>query len=205
LAALAVLACASDSSSNTKAARVERYVAKLRECGLLTKQGELKFEPNEGHYCAMDCRAEASCADLTHFECNEGGEEWSSALDQCFFNCADSELEPGNAFECENGDSTEAYYCDGWSSCLDGSDERGCPKGTAFLCSDGMSIGKDDECDGFEDCEDGSDEVDCIQRGLAFACDDGEYVAKADVCDGWEACFDGSDERQGCAQYLCAD
>lgn len=205
LAALSVLACANDSNADRRTRIVDRYVAKLRECGLLSKQGKFSYRPGEGTYCATDCLAKANCDDLTEFDCNEGEERWSESLDSCFEGCADAPRELGSWFECEDGDDTEALYCDGWEDCEDGSDEEDCPKSVAFTCKDDvLSIGSDAECDGHEDCEDGSDEVRCVARGLSFQCKDGtEYISKSSVCDGWEECEDGSDEEQGCATHTC--
>jgi hypothetical protein len=194
--AVAVLGCSSDSSSWQ-----EQYVAKLRECGVISKEGRYESLPAENWRCFLSCVSDAKCSDVIEFECNEGDELWSEQLDACFDKC-DYIYDSGDDFPCKNGETTDAKYCDGEQECTDGSDEKGCDPSFVFECKDGQLVPDYAKCDEERDCDDGSDELDCPPEPADFACGDGEEIGHWQLCDGREDCEDGSDER-GCAQDLC--
>lgn len=186
LAAL-LLACSDDSKSLS-----DRYVAKLRSCGMLS-EGKLNVQLAADQACALRCYAAASCDDVRLLEC--GGFEdgrLSDSYTACHEKC--SESDPGARFECEDGSSDVATRCDLDEECDDGSDERDCPASAFFVCSDGERVPKYYACDGDFDCEDESDEAKC-EHGPGLRCKDGETVFDEHAeCDGLEDCADGSDE-----------
>uniref|UniRef100_A0A3B3VYU8 Low density lipoprotein receptor class A domain containing 3 n=1 Tax=Poecilia latipinna TaxID=48699 RepID=A0A3B3VYU8_9TELE len=114
---------------------------------------------------------------------------------------------PGN-FMCGDGMCVPSdWQCNKVPNCVDGSDERGCPKvkskcsSTFFACANGVHciIGRF-RCNGFSDCPDGSDEENCTGNPLVcsetrFKCRNGRCVDRSFLCNGQNNCMDNSDEE----------
>ncbi|XP_055500316.1 suppressor of tumorigenicity 14 protein isoform X1 [Leucoraja erinacea] len=108
-----------------------------------------------------------------------------------------------NQFKCKDGSCISVKsHCDGWTDCLDGSDESKC--NCYFTCPSGTCILHRSVCDGINDCADESDELNCtrtLHKGCSwysYKCRNGKCVNKINPeCDGKRDCQDGSDES-GC-------
>ncbi|XP_043980887.1 low-density lipoprotein receptor class A domain-containing protein 3 [Gambusia affinis] len=114
---------------------------------------------------------------------------------------------PGN-FMCGDGMCVPSdWQCNKVLNCVDGSDEKGCPKvkskcaSTFFTCANGVHciIGRF-RCNGFSDCPDGSDEKNCTGNPLVcsetrFKCRNGRCVDRSFLCNGQDNCMDNSDEE----------
>uniref|UniRef100_A0A3B5MUY4 Low density lipoprotein receptor class A domain containing 3 n=1 Tax=Xiphophorus couchianus TaxID=32473 RepID=A0A3B5MUY4_9TELE len=138
-----------------------------------------------------------------------------------FFSKSESQKLPGNNFttECNSpgnfmcGDGMcvpSDWQCNKVPNCVDGSDERGCPKvkskcaSTFFACANGYCIIGRFRCNGFSDCPDGSDEENCTGNPLVcsetrFKCRNGRCVDRSFLCNGQNNCMDNSDEEYGCS------
>ncbi|XP_059824475.1 suppressor of tumorigenicity 14 protein [Hypanus sabinus] len=108
-----------------------------------------------------------------------------------------------NQFKCKDGSCISLKsHCDGWTDCLDGSDEMKC--NCYFTCPSGTCILRRSICDGINDCADESDEQNCtraLHKGCSlssYKCHNGKCLNKINPeCDGKRDCQDGSDES-GC-------
>jgi hypothetical protein len=191
--ALLLLAC-SDTDS-----RASRFVAKLRDCKLLS-EGKLNVVIEKEDECPLRCFSKASCSDVEKTVC-DAEDSPSRAYSSCLEKC-DIDFEE-DSFECKDGSSDDAYRCDATEDCDDGSDEDDCPASAFFVCDDGDRLLKGYVCDGEDDCSNAEDEKECESKP-GFRCKTGEYlVGEGLECDGEQDCEDGSDEKDGCAMFLC--
>jgi hypothetical protein len=201
-------------------------LAKLRECGVLSREGaytggsDIYYDSR----CLGRCLIAERCPDVKATWCGEP--MVTESLRRCTAVCGDEPIlcqatlrnvarcddkqdcpdgsdESGcDYFVCKDGQRVNSTArCNGDRQCDDGSDEQDC----SFACRDGsMPAGGAVECDGVEHCKDSSDESGCTERGLIFACADGDgFIPKSAVCNARPDCGDGSDEMQGCAKNLC--
>jgi hypothetical protein len=169
----------------------ERFIAKLRDCDLLSSDG--KFDPHftRADRCALQCTLAASCGELTQLMCEP--DDIGGSLLRCLAKC-EADKRGTELFVCTDGSHELTERCDGLDECDDGSDEADCPLNAFFICDDGDRIVKSAACDGLADCDDRSDEDDC-STDVGFRCADGDRAYANDAeCDGRQDCEDGSDE-----------
>jgi hypothetical protein len=179
LLGMTALRCSADDEQGPCAAAL----SKLRSCNLITAGESDCDSSNAEDDCIARCFSEATCTELRDFYCADDG-----PLVSCREACSPS-------FRCEDGETIPAdYQCDVEADCADGSDEIGCPPGTAFQCESGESIPAEWECDGTADCADLSDEIGC-ESIQGFVCANGETVPTNWQCDGDADCSDGTDEQ----------
>jgi very low-density lipoprotein receptor len=180
---LLLISCADESKTDA----LGRYRQRLRECGIVSKDGKIADQPELSELvgvCFQKCVLGAGCDELKLAWCEE---EVPARLAECLEAC-----DP--PFQCRDGSTDDAYRCDGWEDCADASDEDGCPASAHYVCEDGERFPLEFACDGEPDCDDGSDESDCAGAPL-FSCGDGQKVPDEYECDGEEDCLNGSDER----------
>lgn len=182
---LLLIACSDGDSQES------RYIAKLRECDLLS-EGKLNVSIGKEDECVLRCFVDAKCSDVEKTVCDveeEPSRAYFSCLEKCDADFVD------DSFECKDGSSPEeAYRCDAVEDCDDGSDEKNCPASAFYMCKDGDRIPKYYVCDGEEDCSDGEDEKKC-ESHPGFRCKSGDYMVGEHLeCDGYEDCDDASDE-----------
>ncbi|KAF0990070.1 hypothetical protein HZS_1180, partial [Henneguya salminicola] len=116
-----------------------------------------------------------------------------------------------NEFHCESGECIDKLArCDSIRQCLDGSDEKDCPKTCLhdeILCRDNSTcVNTKKICDGVNDCPGGSDEINCKNdekcKDNEFQCDNHVCIDKYKICDQADDCGDSSDEID-CTNKLC--
>ena len=188
-AALVGMGCSSSDKAQS-GALCTTLSDKLVSCGLIQQGANFNCDrlTSWSTSCTTRCIAEAACSDIPLQVCNGSadGTALGSCINSCFFPTLD----------CANGvQPWPEMRCNGYASCLDGSDETGC---ATISCSGGGNVWPEGaRCDGVAACIDGSDELNCP----TFACADGSTVPLARQCDGLADCADGSDEA-GCLPLL---
>jgi len=193
------------------AQREQAFVARLRECGIIT-DGLLQPNAFQGvaYYdqCVLECAQNNLCSDLSEATCAarvdqdiEGVQPFRICRHLCE---VPYEVAEGKAtFTCDDGNKVEAGdRCDVDVDCYDSSDEGDCE----YLECDGEIFPVSRRCDASQDCSSGIDEQDCPASAF-FECADGSRVHPDAACDGSESCNDGSDEV-GCpagTHFVCTD
>ena len=176
----------------------EEFLARMRECGLISAEGdfsaaglEFQAETTDQVECTESCIVTMECDTLEQLLCT-GGE--AATRNACIAGCVFD-------FSCADGGSTSANrVCDSYIDCGDGSDESACEPSA---CADGSgTLLSGQVCDLIEDCADGSDEVDCDNL---FECAEfGGPIFATYECTGRNECSDGSDEHINCAQVTAS-
>jgi hypothetical protein len=175
--------------------------ARLRGCGLLGNGLVYANARSELDTCLLQCRQEASCAELRTRYCKQTS---TGQLLDCESEC----LAP-IACDSHKRSYTLLERCDGEHQCRDGSDEQGCRgfEQAPGYCGSGERIWTYQRCNGVEDCKDHSDELGCPDERDQFVCKGKvpQRVPRSRVCDLVDDCVDGSDESAtlGCAQLSC--
>lgn len=203
LAFVPVASCSSSSGSGSGSGggQCGAAVVKLNGCGFskLTQspQWDCEEASDQEERCLNDCFLKASCENLVDGYCRSDYNWALPCIQACEpppYQCADGEIVSGGS------------RCDGYTDCLDGSDEAGCP---TFTCQNGELVSANAKCDDWEDCSDGSDELGCGPPEPQFDCGDGTTVPQSFVCDDYPDCTNGSDEPATCGpdplEAACAD
>jgi hypothetical protein len=177
-----------------------QLLARLRECKLVSREGEFHFDPRvatQAERCELGCFLSEPCADLAGEFC---GATMSDAKLVCWADCMGYQTRT-----CAQEDQDQlSILCDANEECLDGSDELRCPAGSYFYCGSGEVVATTARCDGRHQCSDGSDEAGCSYGAGYFACSDGHHVPSTWECDGEYDCSDGADESNCAGKFfLC--
>ncbi|XP_065366162.1 basement membrane-specific heparan sulfate proteoglycan core protein isoform X5 [Calliphora vicina] len=147
-------------------------------------------------------------------QCPDGEDESDCPTDGDNGYDGDTEYEPDNQcleneFRCDNRCLPKEYLCNGFSECIDNTDELNCPekecKPNEFKCSSGDCIDGSKRCNRIPDCPDGDDEDERCQDFVPedplnecdiyeFECDYSRCIPIEKKCDGYPDCDDETDE-----------